>query len=90
MNPDDKKERALLAYLGDERFRRFRSIALRRSARKAVDVPEGNVIVLPGIMGSELSTVSKNGTDEPLWASIFRIMRGALKYLRLSTGKSQS
>ncbi len=45
---------------------------------------KGNVIVLPGIMGSELTATDRSGVADNIWLSILRIMAGRIERLRLA------
>jgi pimeloyl-ACP methyl ester carboxylesterase len=84
MRPTIEEEKALRAHLGDERYQRMHSMALkRRVSRSMVSQPKGNVVVIHGIMGAELS-VSSGGAGDLTWVNAFRIMRGWLDRLRLS------
>jgi hypothetical protein len=46
--------------------------------------PPGNVVVIPGIMASELATVNREGERDHIWVSKLRIVLGQLDRLRLS------
>lgn len=82
--PAVDEERALRAYLGDERYQRMHGLALRRGVRRAVRESKGNVVVIPGIMGSELTTTDRGGDLDRIWVHLFRLMAGRLDRLRLS------
>lgn len=88
--PTVEEEKALRAHLGDERYQRMHGLALRRSiTRGAGREPKGNVVVIHGIMGAELS-VSSGGDGDLTWVNAFRIMRGWLDRLRLGDdGRSE-
>src|SRR5687768_226374 len=83
--PTLDEEKALRAHLGDERYQRMHSMALKRKVghRGLRGEPKGNVVVIHGIMGGELS-VSTGGSGDLTWVSIFRILRGWLDRLRLA------
>lgn len=82
--PSLEEEKALRAHLGDERYQRMHSMALKRKVSRSVTgQPKGNVVVIHGIMGAELS-VSSGGAADLTWVSAFRILRGWLDRLRLS------
>ena len=84
MRPTLDEEKALRAHLGDERYQRMHSMALKRKvSRSFSSQPKGNVVVIHGIMGAELS-VSSGGAGDLTWVNAFRIMRGWLDRLRLS------
>ena len=84
IRPSLQEEKALRAHLGDERYQRMHSMALKRKVtRAAAATRKGNVVVIHGIMGAELS-VSSGGPGDLTWVSAFRILRGWLDRLRLS------
>src|SRR5215213_437265 len=86
VRPTLDQEKALRAHLGNERYQRMHSMALkRRTSRSLGDKPKGNVVVIHGIMGAELSISSSNGGAGDLtWVNAFRILRGWLDRLQLS------
>ena len=78
------EQRALRAHLGDERFRRMRDKALPRGAtRRGTGRPRGNVVVIHGVMGSELSVFDRSGDGDHVWVNLFRIASGRLDQLQL-------
>lgn len=83
------QERSLREYFGDERFRELRALAdpTRAAATRA---ELGNVVLLPGVMGSHLSVVEADGSDEDhVWVSLWRLVKGDMKRLKLgSDGKT--
>ncbi|MGH3087568.1 MAG: hypothetical protein ACRDSJ_09655, partial [Rubrobacteraceae bacterium] len=80
--PTAEEERALRAYLGDERYRRMHGHALRRAVRRA-KATAGNVVVIPGVMGSHLNSVDPEGESERVWLKILGLFLGRLERLRL-------
>lgn len=79
-----EEERALRTYLGDERYRRMRDLALKGGVtRGAPPKLKGNVIVIHGIMGSELSAKTSDGGQDQIWAKILRLLSGRMEALRL-------
>jgi hypothetical protein len=75
------EERVLRVYLGEDRFRRMRALATRPGQR-GLRGPAGNVVVIHGIMGAELT--ARKGTDDDLvWVNLFRIAFGSLSRLQL-------
>jgi hypothetical protein len=65
---------------GPERFWPF------PSGQPAPERPRiGNVVVLPGIMGSELTTVNVGGDRDLVWVNVPRIIIGRLSRLRMRT-----
>jgi pimeloyl-ACP methyl ester carboxylesterase len=84
--PSVDEERLLEIYFGAERLHRLRSLALgvRRRA-----VPKGNVVVVHGIMGGELTVFPKNENSQFIWLNFPRVAIGAFGWLRM-TGKFES
>ena len=81
--PSVEEEKTLRVYLGDTRYERMHALALRRNVRRAMNRPRGNVVVIPGIMGSELTTVDRRGDLDHVWVQIPRLVAGRLARLRL-------
>ena len=92
VRPSLEEEKALRAHLGDERYQRMHSMALRRKVSRSVaGEPNRNVVVIHGIMGAELSISSNGGAGDLTWVNPFRILRGWLDRLRLSPdGRSEA
>ena len=82
--PTEEEERALRAYLGNERYARLHALALRQGLARGRKELRGNVVVLHGIMGGELSTVDSKGTSSQLWLDTLRLLGGGMRYLRLA------
>ena len=75
-----EERQILAAQLGDEGLAR-----LYQSARRARRGPtQGRVIVLPGLMGTQLDSVQPGGDADRVWVNVFRIFTGRLDELRLS------
>lgn len=84
IRPSLQEERALRAHLGDERYQRMHSMSLKRKVTRGTEATrKGNVVVIHGIMGAELS-VSSGGPGDLTWVNALRILRGWLDRLRLS------
>ena len=45
---------------------------------------KGNVIVIPGIMGSEMTAVDRRGSGDPIWLDMLKIMAGRLDRFQLA------
>jgi pimeloyl-ACP methyl ester carboxylesterase len=84
--PSADEERMLEIYFGAERLQRLRSLAL--SARRRA-VAKGNVVVLHGIMGGELTVFPTNQNSQFIWLNFPRVAIGAVGWLRM-TGKFES
>jgi pimeloyl-ACP methyl ester carboxylesterase len=78
-----EQERGLREQLGDDGFRRARTLVVQGGSRGRAE-PRGNVVVLHGIMGAELSTVALDGTQSKVWLNAPAIVGGALMRLRLA------
>jgi hypothetical protein len=83
VRPSPDEERVLRAYLGDARYQRMHGMALRRSSIRAVSQPAGNVVVIHGIMGGELTAFDSSGAGDHIWAKFLRLAAGAVEQLRL-------
>src|SRR5262249_5646162 len=67
-NPTPEEERALRTYLGPERYRRLYVQAQALGPSRGARPVEGNVVVLPGIMGSELTVADMAQNQTLVWA----------------------
>jgi pimeloyl-ACP methyl ester carboxylesterase len=77
-------DQALRDYFGPEKLERLQQLAQRvRSARQKREPLRGNIIFIPGIMGSEL-TVTDRGDDDVVWISFWRLIKGGIKKLQLA------
>jgi hypothetical protein len=85
--PSAEQEKALRAHLGDHRYQRMHAMALRGSVARAGGTTKGNVVVLHGSMGSELSLVGPNERTQ-IWVHALRLMDGQLSRLRLAETRS--
>ncbi|HQU84984.1 MAG TPA: CHAT domain-containing protein, partial [Pyrinomonadaceae bacterium] len=84
------QERALREYFGEEKFRELRELADPKRAKETRE-ELGNVVLLPGIMGSHLSVVEANGDEDHIWVSLWRLVKGDMKRLKLSSdGKTNT
>lgn len=86
--PKKEEEEALRFHLGDERYQRMRGMAMRQRMKsrsdRAARKKEGNVVVLHGIMGSELSVINPTSPVNLLWVSYWSLMvRGWVSRLLL-------
>lgn len=76
--PDEK---ALRSYFGSKKFETLRDYAKEGDKTRQ---KLGNVILLPGIMGSTLMAVDKNGGESSVWLSLMSLAFGGLSRLELS------
>ena len=79
--PSAEEERLLAAYFGEARLARLRRLALSGSRRGA---RRGNVVVLHGIMGGELTVWPPNKSSQGVWLNFLRIAIGAVGWLRMT------
>jgi pimeloyl-ACP methyl ester carboxylesterase len=82
----DAEERAILeAQMGPEAL----ASAYRQARSRRRGPGLGRVIVLPGLMGTELDSVDADGDSDLVWVNYFRIFQGRLADMRLTdTGES--
>ena len=80
------EERVLRMHLGDEAYGRQRARCLRHRGDAAgrPAVPRGNVVVLPGLMGSDLALVDAAGRKQRIWIDPFQLALGGMEKLRLA------
>jgi pimeloyl-ACP methyl ester carboxylesterase len=81
-------EKALRDYFGDEEFEELKRLARQAEATRSRAPRLGNVVMLPGIMGSNLIS-SKNGNDDLIWVNLLRIALGRVDRLRLTADGSR-
>jgi hypothetical protein len=83
--PTPEQEQGLRTYLGHERYRRMRGLALRLSSRPRSGTRLGNVVLIPDFMGTVLSRTDWEGAEEPtpIWMNIPRLMAGQFDLLQL-------
>jgi pimeloyl-ACP methyl ester carboxylesterase len=80
--PTAEEERVLEVYFGRERLQRLRGLALSAQQRRAA--PRGNVVVLHGIMGGEMTVHPVNEKEQYIWLSYPRLAIGAVGWLRMT------
>ena len=77
-------DQTLRDHFGSEKLERLQRLAERaRSVRSKREPVRGNIIFIPGIMGSEL-TVTEDGDDDTVWISFPRLIWGGINKLRLT------
>ncbi|HVF71379.1 MAG TPA: CHAT domain-containing protein [Chthoniobacterales bacterium] len=79
--PTAEEERVLEIYFGRQRLQRLRSLALGTQQRA---VPRGNVVVLHGIMGGEMTVYPEQESSQFIWLSFPRLAIGAVGWLRMA------
>lgn len=82
--PSLEEERVLRIHLGNSRYERMHRMALEQAdTRSDRAESKGNVVVLHGIMGGELSVTNSPTSSDLIWLSYWRIFRGWAARLRL-------
>src|SRR5271165_2390638 len=83
LHADEQHARVLEIYFGSEQYGRLQSIAQRGLARGGTPAPKrGNVVVLHGIMGGELSEYGV-GSPSLIWVQVLKLISGAFSRLAL-------
>jgi pimeloyl-ACP methyl ester carboxylesterase len=86
--PTPEEAAALRVHLGPERFERMHRLAQATVARAQAAQPKGNVVVIPGFLGSELTAYSPGGGQEPIWLNVQRLASDGIDRLRIGDGPS--
>ncbi len=82
-------EQALRQYFGDEEFEELERLAAQTRAMRQRAPVLGNVVFLPGIMGSNLASVEASGDEDLVWVNLARLVLGQLERLKLSSDGSR-
>src|SRR5580765_4230726 len=82
--PNADEERLLEVYFGAERLQRLRALALTTQRRGLRAVSKGNLVVLHGIMGGELTVYPNAQSSQFIWMNIPRLAVGAAGWLRMT------
>ncbi len=92
-----EEEKFLRAYLGEENYRKLHHLALQSQARRSRDdEKKGNVVVLHGIMGSELTAMESSAAGGgrletgPVWLKPWRLIGGRIRLLQLDKGAEKN
>lgn len=82
LNATEEEVRVLRTYLGDDRYARMRDQALTATTSRAAK--KGNVVVIHGIMGGELtSTTTATRSLDKLWLNYVQLVLGRFNRFRL-------
>jgi pimeloyl-ACP methyl ester carboxylesterase len=76
-------ERGLREYFGDEEYQYLQRLAEQSRLMRSRTAVQGNVVLLPGIMGSSLTTVD-DGDEDLIWIHLIRLASGQIERLRLT------
>jgi len=83
LHPAQEEERVLRTYFGDLRYQRLHGLAVRRASTRGKRGEKGNVVVIHGIMGAELSAFDGERPNR-IWMRVLRLLLGGLVSLRLN------
>ena len=87
----DTSEDAMRQYFGDEEFEYLRQLADHAQAMRTRAGVLGSVILLPGIMGTNLESIEGGGDRDLVWVNIFRLAWGQAERLKLTAdGKREA
>ena len=88
-HPSIEEDAALRNYFGPPLHQRMRNLALRfhlmrrEEESRGDEKPRSHVVIVPGVLGSELSSFAADGSSECVWVSARTATEGALMRLRL-------
>src|SRR5215210_37766 len=77
-------DEALEKFFGPEEFAELQRIAAQTRAMRGRAPLLGNIVLLPGIMGSNLSATAASGDTDLIWVHLLRLVGGGVARLRLS------
>lgn len=77
------EEQTLREYFGED-YENLQRLANHARLVRSRAPLLGNVVLLPGIMGSNLSTVESDGDADLVWINLFRLAAGRLAQLQLA------
>ena len=77
LHADADEQRVLQIYLGQQQYDDIRAMGMQTRGLPAAK-PRGNVVVLHGIMGGELTQFDGNDKSH-IWLSIFHLLDGAIR-----------
>ncbi|MGI9078299.1 MAG: CHAT domain-containing protein [Gemmatimonadaceae bacterium] len=83
LHPAAEEERVLRTYFGDLRYQRLHGLAVRRASTRGKRGAKGNVVVIHGIMGAELSAFDGERPNR-IWMRVLRLLLGGIVNLRLN------
>ncbi len=92
-NGSGNEESLLRHYFGKDLYQRLRGLAMRleQARQHPTEHEPQNVVVIPGMLGSQLSLDDGLGKQVPLWFNLDAIADGQLKQLRLAAdGRNES
>ena len=81
--PTAEQRVRLIEFLGPQRYARLRDLALRRGTSARPERGLGNVVLIPGILGSELARLNSAGERRTIWPRASELAAGGMMTLRL-------
>jgi len=81
--PSAEEGRALEAYFGQEQYERLRRLAFAERTRGVAEASRGNVVVLHGILGGELTAYDTGEKPQGIWVNLWRLFRGGFVKMSL-------
>jgi hypothetical protein len=83
LNDHPEIRHALRDHLGDQRYKQLRTQAKARVEQRHERSARGNVLLLPGLMASQLSVRDSSGRSSVVWINVLRLMTGGFRKLSL-------
>jgi len=77
-------DRALREYFGDDEYQYLQRLAEQATLMRSRAPALGNVVLLPGIMGSSLTTLDGGGDEDLIWIHLLRLATGQIGRLQLT------
>lgn len=85
VRPTAEEQGVLVTHLGRERFERMQALASDAVRSRGPAAKRGNVVVIHGILGAELSSTAKaDGLLEKIWLDYFQLFLGRFNRFRLN------
>jgi pimeloyl-ACP methyl ester carboxylesterase len=76
-------EAELREFFGEAEYSRLRELAAHAQRTRQRAAPQGNIVFIPGIMGSDLA-VEEDGSPRKVWVALGRLILGAMGKLQLA------
>lgn len=85
LGADEQEERVLRIYLGNAQYEEILRIASTARAVRGPADKLGNVVVLHGIMGGELTRFDSGDSQSLIWVQMLRLLQGQFDQLALNS-----
>src|SRR5262245_24261823 len=83
-------EQPLQDYFGQEEYRYLQQLAGQTRGLRSQAPTPGHVVLIPGIMGSQLTAIDSNGQEDPIWMNLGRLALGQMAQLVLQGPESST